>query len=291
MYHDFFTGVLEQSLGRRIPISRSLALGGGSINKAYKLETAEGDFFLKFNSGEKLDMFFREKEGLELLKEKGFGCIPRLHGMGLEGSRSYLLMEYWKPARRQADYWERLGEELARLHRNTQDCFGLDQDNYIGSLPQTNNPLQNGFDFLVTNRLEVQVKRAYDQNYLSKAHVSSFEQLYGMLPGLLPDEPPALLHGDLWSGNVITSPSGEAGLIDPAVYYGFREMDLAFSKLFGGFSDSFYEAYQSRFPLEPDFSDRLDLYNLYPLLVHLNLFGLGYQSDVLRIIKHFTHKQ
>ncbi len=184
-------------------------------------------------------------------------------------------------------YWETLGQSLAVLHSHTQPTFGLHFDNYIGSLPQTNTLTANGYDFFFEHRLLPQAGLALYKGLLSKKSYDALFRLRDRLPELFPNERPALLHGDLWSGNVLINEDNKPALIDPAVYYGFREAELAFTRLFAGFDDRFYDAYDEAFPLQNGFNERVAIYNLYPLLVHVNLFGSGYVSGVERVLKQF----
>jgi fructosamine-3-kinase len=155
----------------------------------------------------------------------------------------------------------------------------------MGSLPQSNKKHSDWISFFVEERLEKQVSLAHE--YLSSSNFSAFNRLYKRLGELIPPEPPALLHGDLWGGNYMVSSDGKACLIDPAVYYGHREIDIAMTTLFEGFDGDFYASYHEEYPLEKGWRDRLDIFNLYPLLIHLNLFGSGYLGSIERILKRF----
>jgi fructosamine-3-kinase len=196
-------------------------------------------------------------------------------------------MEFIKSSDRKKDFWMAFGQRLAGLHRHTNEKFGLDHDNFIGSLPQKNNFHDEWPSFFIEERLEVQIRLAKDHSLLSKTDIQNFEYLFNQLNQIFPDEPPALIHGDLWSGNFMVDEKGEPCIIDPAVYYGHREMDIAMSRLFGGFDRLFYESYNREFPMEPGWEERMDICNLYPLMVHVNLFGEGYLGSVRRIIGRF----
>jgi fructosamine-3-kinase len=165
--------------------------------------------------------------------------------------------------------------------------FGLDHENYIGSLTQINSVKSDWLDFYINERLGYQLKMAVDHGKLGSGTVQDFEQFYVFLESFLPSEAPSLLHGDLWGGNLMIGSAGEPVIFDPAVYYGNREVDLAMTRLFGGFSSRFYETYNEEFPLLPGYEDRIDVYQLYPLLVHVNLFGGGYISQVKSILNQF----
>lgn len=284
---QFLEGVLFEGLGKEIPVSSYQFLSGGNINLAVRVDTSEGFFFVKWNEDAPEDLFSCEAKGLALLRGTHTVAVPEVIAYGQRAQRAYVLMEYIQSPRPQASYWENLGSKLAGLHRHTQSGFGLDHDNYLGSLRQSNEAHANWVDFFIEKRLRVQAGLAWYNGQLPVFLYNQFDKLYKKLPGMLPEEKPALLHGDLWSGNVMVGNNGLACLIDPAVYYGNREADLAFTKLFGGFAPTFYNAYQEAFPLLPGFEQRAEIYNLYPLLVHVNLFGSGYLSGVERVLKKF----
>ncbi len=263
--------------------------GGGCINHGGRVQTARGDFFLKWNDAHRFPhMFEAEARGLRLLSDAGALRIPNVRFAGHAGGYQYLMIEYIRQSPRRPDYWTRLGEQLAVLHGNTSALFGLDHDNFIGSLPQENTVCDDWVDFFIRRRLQVQVGVALHAGKIGTAVARNFETLYRKLPSILTGEPPALLHGDLWSGNVITDDQGMPCLIDPAAYYGHREVELAFTTLFGGFSPAFYDSYKHNFPIPPGFEERWEVYNLYPLLVHVNLFGESYASQVVSILRRFV---
>ena len=276
-------------LGQPVDIEQDVAIGGGSINDAYRLETNAGRFFVKVNHADRFPSFFEaEADGLGRLREAGTIRVPEVIAMGEDHDDSYLLMTWVDGGTKTDAFWEAFGRSLAALHRRSDKNFGLERDNYIGSLKQANTRQATWADFFVHCRLEPLVKMARDRRKLGDGDVLRFERLYGQLAGLFPQEPPALLHGDLWSGNFICAKDSAPVLIDPAVYFGHREMDIAMSRLFGGFEPGFYTAYNDAFPLERGWEERVDLCNLYPLLVHVNLFGGGYVQQVQTILKRFT---
>lgn len=262
--------------------------GGGCINQGGRLKTSVGDFFLKWNDEKKFPLMFEaESKGLQLLRQQDVIRIPKVVGNGKGDAYQFLLLEYIDQKSRSKNYWQKLGERLAVLHRCFFTQFGLEHDNYVGSLRQHNQQSPSWIHFFIEQRLNVQLKLAVD-NGLAPGHWrQGFERLYSRLSSLLPEEKPALLHGDLWRGNLITDEKGEPCLIDPAVYYGNRESDLAMTKLFGGFDRDFYNAYQATFPLQAGYRERVDIYNLYPLLVHVNLFGGSYVHSVEGILRAF----
>lgn len=262
--------------------------GGGCINSGGRLRTTAGNFFLKWNDEKKFPgMFDAESKGLKLLSWQKIIRVPEVIDHGANGSHQFLLLEYIDQKSRSKNYWQQLGVRLASLHRCSAEAHGLDHNNYIGSQRQYNQQSPSWIHFFIQQRLSVQLKVAVDGGLAPSNWSKKFETLYSILPSLLPEEKPSLLHGDLWSGNLITDDKGEPCLIDPAVYFGNREADLAMTKLFGGFENAFYSSYQEAFPLQPGFEKRTDLYNLYPLLVHVNLFGGSYIHSVEATLKIF----
>lgn len=256
-------------------------VSGGSINIAYSLQTAGNKYFLKVNHKTLYPgMFAAEAKGLQLLAQTDTVKVPVIVLQGDAGNESFLLLEWVDAKRGSVQATERLGGLLAQMHRSTADSFGLDHDNYMGSLPQSNTKHDKWSDFFMQERLQPMVSRAADQRLLDYTDAGNFEKLYHKIANLFDEEAPALLHGDLWSGNYLTTPDNEPYLIDPAVTYGHREADLAMTALFGGFSNEFYASYNEAFPLAKGWQQRTDLWNLYPLLVHLNLFGAGYLARV-----------
>lgn len=271
--------IVEQHLSTAITGSRFVS--GGSINIAYELQTATGKYFLKVNHKTLYPgIFAAEAKGLSMLAQTGAVKVPVTVLQGDAGNESFLLLEWVDARRGSVQATQKLGTQLARIHRNSAPAFGLDHDNYIGSLPQSNRDYNKWSEFFMWSRLMPMVDMAADKRLLTTADVHNFEKLYTRLPELFDEEVPALLHGDLWSGNYLTTPDDEPYLIDPAVYYGHREVDLAMTMLFGGFSNEFYTSYNEAFPVAKGWHERVDLWNLYPLLVHLNLFGAGYLGRV-----------
>jgi protein-ribulosamine 3-kinase len=263
--------------------------GGGCINQGGKLTTSKGIFFLKWNSDSKYPgMFEAEAKGLQLLLKPNVIHIPKVVLHDVADSWQFILMEFIDEKPSSHSYWDDLGRLLAGLHSNTAPTFGLDHHNYIGSLQQSNTPSADWVEFFCEHRLRTQLKLAFDQDKINRQLLHQFDVLFRKLPSVLPVEKPALLHGDLWRGNLISDELGNPCLIDPAVYYGNREAEIAFTRLFGGFSDYFYNAYEDAFPIQSGFAERINIYNLYPLLVHVNLFGGGYLSQVVSILNRLV---
>lgn len=273
--------LLKNHTQKEALIDETIAVGGGSINAAYRLTYAGKSFFLKYNDASRFpQMFEKEALGLKLLHESQSLHIPQIIGHSSKGQTSFLLLEFIEQGQANRQFWENFGHGLASLHRNSHPTFGLDHSNYIGSLKQHNKAEASWADFFIRQRLQPQIELAKQQALLSTKTLADFEKLFKLLPSVFPEEAPALLHGDLWSGNFLCTTKGEAALIDPAVYYGHREMDIGMSKLFGGFHPRFYDAYNAAWPLEKSWEQRVDLCNLYPLLVHVNLFGGGYAGQL-----------
>lgn len=261
---------------------------GGCINNGGKIKTSTGNFFLKWNDQHRFPhMFEAESSGLILLQHQNAIRIPRVIGFDEKGENQFLLLEYIEQEGRTNNYWGLLGTRLAALHNATATYYGLDHDNFIGSLKQFNHQHNSWINFFIEQRLNVQLRLAIDSGHANPGWARRFDSLCAKLPSLLPEEKPSLLHGDLWNGNLIIDENGEPCLIDPAVYFGSREVDLAMTKLFGGFGEDFYSAYHDAFPLESGYEQRMDLYNLYPLLVHVNLFGGSYINSVEEILRAF----
>ena len=283
----FFEAAIFQTTGTQAVIRSTKFVSGGCINNTLKIETDHGPFFLKWNDDEDNDMFEKEALGLELLNKQGVISLPATLGTGRIQSKNYLVLEYLEKHPPKTDFWEDFGTAIARLHKITSSKYGLDHDNYIGKLPQNNSFKDSWIDFFIEKRLEVQLGLAIYNNQIDQEFAKKFRMIYAQLPGLLPNEPPSLLHGDLWSGNFMSGKGGNPFIFDPAVYFGHREMELAFSRLFGGFDRQFYQSYNVEYPIEPGFDNRIDIYNLYPLLVHVNLFGASYLSGIERTLRRY----
>lgn len=272
------------------PITSTRQVSGGSINQAAKITLGdETACFLKWNTSANPHMFVVEEKGLDLLKSADASLrIPKVLATGqTDDGTGFLLQEFISEGRSKPNSASYFGQALAQLHKHHNKTYGLDYDNFIGRLPQSNTPHENWVDFFIQERMEPQLQMAADSRKLGSNTVNSFESMYKKLPDIFSDEPPSLLHGDLWGGNYFFDQDGNATIYDPAVYYGHREIELAFTHLFGGFPSNFYSAYEEAYPLSSGFSQRKDIYNLYPLLVHTNLFGGSYARQVESIIRQF----
>jgi fructosamine-3-kinase len=269
-------------LGREVIAARDLR--GGDIHAAYRVELGDGDVvFVKSSIGAPRGMFTEEARGLAWLRAAGALRIPEVIAVAddAEGPR-FLTLEYIEPGRRGPTFDEKLGRGLAALHRTGAPSFGFERDNYVGSLPQSNRTHPSWAIFYREERLLPLVRRARDRRALPAHAAARFDRLFHRLESLVgPDEPPARLHGDLWGGNLHSDDRGQPCLIDPAVYGGHREIDLAMMRLFGGFAPRVFDAYRESWPLADGHERRVALYQLYPLLVHVNLFGGGYAESAL----------
>ncbi len=277
---------LAQSLGTRV-ISAS-RLAGGDINEAFAVELGDGRrVFVKANAHAPGGLFRAEARGLEFLAAARALRVPRVLALS-DVAPSFLALELLESAPRRPAFDEELGRGLAALHRATPGAFGLDAPNFIGSLPQSNVAHARWSDFYRSERLEPQLERADEQGRASPAMRRGFDRLFARLDALVGvEEPPARLHGDLWAGNLHVDERGAPCLIDPAVYGGHREMDLGMMRLFGGFSERVFAAYAEAFPLAPGHAERVPLYQLYPLMVHVNLFGGGYARSVESVLERY----
>ncbi len=280
--------------GEGVCVTGSRPVSGGDINDAYLIALSDGmRIFVKENTAANIDFFVAEAEGLAAIRNTGAIDTPDVLGYGTDGGRSFLMLTYIESGQRIKGFMEDFAVRLAAMHRSECDIFtgdgrfGFTRDNYIGAGYQENAPEKSWIEFFRTRRLYPQIKRAeryFDQSGLRKA-----DALLSRLDGLLTEpERPSLIHGDLWAGNYITGSDGRAWLIDPAAYVGHFEAEIAMTELFGGFSPGFYDAYRAENHIEPGYSDRRDIYNLYHMLNHLNLFGVSYLPSVRRIIDRYV---
>ena len=285
--------------GDNLRIVSKRPVHGGDINESYCLSLSDGSaLFMKCNSIKNLSFFEAEAIGLEALRKSDVIGVPKTLAIGTDKKQgmSFLLMEYLDHGAKLTRYWEIFGRELAALHR--ADCaefaeaeqgrsYGFMQDNYIGASPQTNTPKENWITFFRECRLLPQLRMA-ERYFDSKMRKQCTKLLDHLDSYLTEPEFPSLIHGDLWSGNAICGPNGKAWILDPAVYVGHYEAELAMTELFGGNPDSFYGAYHEVIPIDSGYRDRRALYNLYHMLNHLNLFGATYLGSVQKILDRYT---
>jgi len=269
-------------------ITGSSRVGGGCINPSARLETDSGaSMFIKWNDGVPPDFFRVEARGLRALAGPGALRIPEVIATGAAAETpgagpQWLLLEFVERGAEGPEYAARLGRALAEHHDLTRGDGHGGGDNYIGPLPQSGHERASWAEFWWEERLRPRLASVRERGHLAGTE-GSFEALEARLPELLApaaEDGMSLLHGDLWSGNAFAGPDSEPVLVDPSVYRGHREVDLAMTALFGGFGAGFYRAYEDRWPLLPGHEERRDVYQLYPLLVHVELFGSGYEAGV-----------
>jgi fructosamine-3-kinase len=285
--------LLPESLRRHLetlvnsPVRALATVPGGDINDAYRVQLADGRrLFVKTSRNAPADLYVREAEGLDYLRAGLDRSGLRVPGV-VAVSDAMLVLDHLEVTSPTPAIEETLGRGLAQLHGSQPACFGFERDNYIALLVQPGGQAASWAEFYGEKRLLYQARLPHADRLLDRNLRRRLDRLVGNLGELLgPPEPPARLHGDLWGGNWLPVAEGPF-LVDPAVYAGHREMDLGMMRLFGGFSERVFAAYEEAMPLSPGFEARLPLHQLYPLLVHLNLFGAGYLGSVSRILGEY----
>ncbi len=284
---------LDETLDTSVTIDHLETVSGGDINEAAVAETSEGKLFVKWNRGDVPDdLFKREAEALDEMREAETNLTipePICHRSPKEERPGFLVTEHLESGRRVPDFDEQLGRGLAQLHNHSSDQFGFKHDNYCGTTPQSNAWTDDWVDFYREHRLRHQLELAVEQRSVRDSDRKAFERLLERLDAyLVPEpEPPALIHGDLWNGNLHVAPDGTPALIDPAAYYGHREAEIGMMELFGGFSSRVYEAYEEVRPLQEGWRDRLSLYSLYHVMNHYNLFGGHWGDQAFDIVRRW----
>jgi len=268
------------------------SVGGGCISDARIIKTESGlTYFLKTYSG-KPKMFLTEANGLKELTKPNCIRIPKV----ILTDNNFLLLEYIQQGGKPVSFFEDFGRSFAKMHHFTSNTFGFFEDNYIGASPQFNkadgSANANWTEFYYQFRLLPQLKMAEKNGIASHELCAGISALENKIDSILKgsEEPPTLVDGDLWSGNYLCDSNGKPVLIDPAVYYGHREADLAMTKMFGGFSPDFYSAYQLEFPMHEGWKYRENIYLLYHQLNHLNLFGRRYYGGTMQMIHYYLQK-
>lgn len=287
--NDFAFHVVDQLHGQQERIKRVTSRQWGSTNEAAIILTDKHEFFVKWNDAALIEIFHKEEAGLRMLESNCDLCIPKVLNIGIVEDRACLLMEPLSPRPLYDEAAYKLGEGIAHLHANKAELHGLEYDNFIGRLPQSNSQHKSWLDFYKLERLMPQLKLAVGSNRVDVVFQQRFEKFVEKLEHILPESEASLLHGDLWAGNKMNTSKGPS-IYDPAIYYGAREMDIAMTTLFHGYgiTSRFYDAYRSNYPLHAGFDDLIDVYNLYPLMVHVNLFGGDYINSVNEIIVRYT---
>ncbi|HBX62638.1 MAG TPA: fructosamine kinase [Flavobacteriaceae bacterium] len=281
--------ILERLKQLNLGIDSIVPMKGGDINDAFRLESFDKKYFLKVNSANNFPhLFKKEARALEAIKKTKTFSVPKVVNVGEAGKDfQYLLLEWMENSTPTVVNWENLGKNLAKLHQNTSKQFGWSEDNYIAIVVQPNSLTDSWSEFYAKNRIMPMMKLLQNKQLINSKQIKSAENLCKQLNSIFPEEKPALLHGDFWNGNILANKKGEFSVIDPAIYYGHREMDLAIAKLFGGFDDVFFDAYHENNPLAPNFEERLPIAQLFPLLIHAYLFEGYYVKDVQTILKKF----
>jgi protein-ribulosamine 3-kinase len=285
---EFVESIVTTSLGADTVLNNFQFLYCGNFNLAAVVDTTKGKYFVKWNKGDFKGLFESEAKSMELLRATNTLTVPTVYGYGQLSDGAFLMIDLIKPAEKAPNYWEHLGQQLATLHMHTQENFGFPFDNYFGAILQKNTPMANGVQFYIEQRLQPIVALAHEKGHLTAAQCTAFEQIYKRVEQDIPQDKPALLHGDFWSGNLMVGTNGLAIMVDPSSYYGFREAELSYTGLFGGFDKPFYHAYNEAFPLEPGFKNRIDLYHLYPLLIQLCQVGGGTAQTVANILNKYA---
>ncbi len=295
---------LSSIYGNDVRVAKSFRVPGGDINKSYGIQLSCGNvLFMKANEKNNVDFFVKEANGLKAIASTKAVSTPKVLALGTDDGEevgySFLLLDFVELGNLDKCFWERFAENLAKMHKADSSfyipqedfskglVFGFYEDNYIGRTKQINTAKSTWLEFFRENRLVPQFKMA--EKYFSKEDFSLSDKLLDKLDCFLVEpEKPSLLHGDLWAGNVMCDTRGQGVLVDPACYVGHPEADIAMTELFGGFDGRFYGAYKETGLLQPNYGERRDLYNLYHLLNHLNLFGTSYLSAVKSVVKKYV---
>ncbi|WP_299406942.1 fructosamine kinase family protein [Acaryochloris sp. IP29b_bin.148] len=274
---------ISQVQGREFVVCDRKSVGGGSINQAYQISDSQHSYFVKLNQASKVAMFEAEAAGLKEMHASQSIRVPKPLSWGTAAGQSYIILEWIPFGHGDTQAWFAMGQQLAAMHRQAHDQgFGWHQNNTIGDTPQRNPWTSNWGEFFTEHRIHYQLQLAQRNG----GHFRQGDVLLDQSPALLAHPvTSSLVHGDLWSGNAAFSQAGEPIILDPATYYGDREVDIAMTELFGGFPPAFYQGYQETWPLAEGYQQRKILYNLYHILNHFNLFGGGYASQAQRMIE------
>ena len=284
--HKNIIPIISQKIAEEVVSTKPLS--GGSISSAYLIKTNRKEYFLKVNcASNALKMFHEEQKGLEAIESTKTIAVPHVYFVDIIDQNALILMDYIESKRPSPTDYRRLALELAKLHKTTFNDFGFTSDNFIGSLPQNNKKHEGWSNFYWNERIAPQLKLAVENGLLSEEEAPTEDKFMGLFNSFVGEVRPSLLHGDLWGGNYLISTEGTPFLIDPAVYYGHNMVDIAMSQLFGSFGIEFYDSYHNIIEKPKHYDELIDLYQLYYLLVHLNLFGKGYYSSVSAILNRY----
>ncbi|MCB0685328.1 MAG: fructosamine kinase family protein [Saprospiraceae bacterium] len=285
MVEHNFLAALQVKLGL---IKKCLPVSGGDISQAYRVISRQGDFFVKYNPKPvALPMFEAERAGLNAIALTHTIKTPAVYAVDKFGHGGFIIMEFIESKSPSDQDLEKLGRRLADLHKIRYIDYGGEKDNFIGNLTQVNRVEKSWPTFYAHFRLGAQLQMAQSKRLLDTHEIPPLSQIEHSIREYIDVSHPSLLHGDLWSGNYLINQDGEPVLIDPACYQGHHQVDIAMTKLFGGFGSKFYHAYDDHMGTRPINQAETDLYQLYYLLVHLNLFGRGYYQSVARILKRY----
>lgn len=266
------------------------SLGGSSFSETFKLTTKKKSYFLKtFRDPTHFSLLKTEADMLKYLQGKSSIPIPYVIATG-NSPQPFLLMEFIETGMPTLASWTLLGKGLAEIHQHKNDRFGFEYSTPCGSILENNSYKNNWTEFFILNRIQPHIRFAVDHQLFDTNDYLNYQRFekWFQVDDRFPPEPPTLIHGDLWSGNVLFQTSGKPFFIDPALYYGHREIDLGMSRLFGGFSETFYHTYQAYYPLEPGFKERIPLSQLYHILLHMRLFGGSYVRQARQILNYYS---
>lgn len=287
MEENIIKNLAENSLQQNVTSLHPLS--GGDINWAYQIKTEKEAYFLKLNLSDKYpDMLKKEAYALQYISENSCFKTPRVLSFGIQQNYQYLFLEYIPSGKNTQETQALLGERLAKMHKQKQPYFGYIHDNYMGTVQQNNFQSSNWEDFFSQCRLIPLTKKLFDKGYFSREQVQQCDFLCKEIKNIYPKESPSLIHGDLWAGNYMTDLNSEPVLIDPSISYSHREMDIAMTLLFEGFSENFYTTYQTHYPLEKNWKQRIEISQLYPLLIHALLFKGHYINHCKSILEKYT---
>lgn len=274
-------------MGMRQTEAQAFPVGGGCINDCYRITAGQDQIFCKVNSAKKFPhLFEKEKKGLALLSQ-GSITVPAVLDLFEAGDEQVLLLEWVEAGERTERFWKNFGTRLAALHTVQHQQYGLDDDNYMGSIVQKNKYTESWSQFFQQHRLQPLLSSCVENRLLGTAEINKFGKLFPKLPSIFDEHPPCLIHGDLWSGNFMCNKKEEPVLIDPACYFGHPSVDLGMTTLFGGFRPAFYEAYAYHKHLPKNHQEQWKVANLYPLLIHLLLFGSIYLPQIRKTLEDF----
>ena len=275
---------IAKATQKSFKVEDTRSVSGGCINQGYQIKGDNQQYFVKLNQVSKVEMFQAEALGLKQMIATKTLVVPKPICWGVADNSSYIVLEWLDLGRGNSSCWQAMGKQLALMHKGgTNPQFGWNLNNTIGSTPQINDWKDNWADFFAEQRIGYQLNLAKRQD----SGFSNVEQIVRAIRVQLADRQPtaSLVHGDLWSGNADVTADGQPTIFDPASYYGDREVDIAMTELFGGFPASFYQGYNQQWQLEPNYKSRKNIYNLYHILNHFNLFGGGYGHQAQRMIQ------